>query len=77
MIVFGIRYCDFCNEAISHGERFLSMRKLDKPPVNGPIECLHFHEQEGKRCFTGYLEKRLDAHEIVTKEATLEAGRHS
>jgi hypothetical protein len=74
MIVFGIKYCDFCNEPICHGERFLTMRKLDTLPTNGPIECLHFHEREDKRCFTGYIEKKLDAHEIKTEEATREAS---
>jgi hypothetical protein len=79
MIVFGIKYCDQCNDPIFHGERFDAMRKSDVTPISGPIECLHFHDDERRQCFTAYLEEKLDAHAIETVHlgGELETRRHS
>ena len=66
MILFGVKYCDQCDGPISLGESFQSIRKSDVIPIRGLIECLHFHDYEGKQCFTAYLEEKLDAHVIET-----------
>ena len=60
MIVFGVKYCDECQSVICPGEKFLQLKK-NAAADSGPENSVHFHEYDGKRCFTGYLERRLGA----------------